>query len=61
LERRLVEEKANIQRQTKASLEKQKLLQTRLQNGNEKTWSLLNALLEKVKSHIQHNQLNGFF
>jgi len=48
LKSRSVEESANLKRQTKVFLKKEKLLETRLQNENEEKWTLLNTLQEKV-------------
>jgi len=49
LERRSVDEKTNLKRQTKAFLEKEKALETRLQNANENTWTYLDELMKKVR------------
>jgi len=51
LEKRSVEEKANVKRQTKAFLEKEKIIEARLQNANENTWEYLDKLMEKVKAY----------
>jgi len=49
LERRSVDEKTNLKRQTKAFLEKEKALETRLQNANENIWTYLDELMKKVR------------
>jgi len=48
LKGRSVEENANLKRQTKAFLQKEKLLEARLRDACEDTWTLQNTLQEKV-------------
>jgi len=54
LKGRSVEENANLKRQTKAFLQKEKLLEARLRDACEDTWTLQNTLQEKVGHSFKH-------
>jgi len=57
LQKELIEEKANVKRQKKAFLEKDKLLQNRLLNANENTWTFLDKLMEKVSDNFKQKKV----